>query len=199
MSDKFKIRITKLAADGSNWVTYRDHITWALDVKGLLKHLMNDTIMSDYATAGMIDGLTLGVWWKRDKAMVKQLVAGSVPDMVFSQIKAGLKAKEVWDRLRMLYEGRSKLILVDLQRKLQNMCCGPEDNIHAHFDKLADLKEQLASMGQKITDDNYTTILLGSLPELYEYTMNAITAAADISGKQIAPALVIQLIMDEYD
>ena len=199
MSDEFKIRITKLAADGSNWVTYRDRIMWALDVKGLLEHLTEDTITSYYSAAGTIDGLTPEARWKRDEAMVKQLVAGSVPDTVFSQIKAGLKAKEVWDQLRTLYEGRSKLILVDLRRKLQNTRCGPEDDVRAHFENLADLKEQLAAMGHTITDDEYATILLGSLPESYEYAMNAIMAAADISGKQITPALVIRLVMDEYD
>ena len=48
--------------------------------------------------------------------MVKQLVASLIPNMVFSQIKAGLKAKEVWEQLQALYEGQSKLILVDLQK-----------------------------------------------------------------------------------
>jgi pyruvate dehydrogenase complex dehydrogenase (E1) component len=114
MSDEFKIRVMKLAADGLNWVTYRDRIMWALDAKGLLEHLMSDAIMSDYSAASTVDGLTLEARWKKDEAMVKQLVASSVPDMVFSQIKAGLKAKEVWDQLRALYEGRTKLILVDL-------------------------------------------------------------------------------------
>ena len=199
MSDDFKIRIAKLAADGSNWVTYRDRIMWALDAKGLLDHLTNGSITSDYVAAGTIDGQAPEARWKRDEAMVKQLVAGSVPDTVFSQIKAGLGAKEVWEQLRLLYEGRSKLILVDLRRKMQNTCCGPEDDVRAHFNKLAELKEQLAAMGHKITDEEYATILLGSLPDSYDSAMNSITAAADISGKAITPALVIRLVTDEYD
>ncbi|KAF9520067.1 hypothetical protein BS47DRAFT_1287619, partial [Hydnum rufescens UP504] len=104
------IWVTKLVADGTNWVTYHDWIMWALNAKGLLEHLTSDTIIA----ASMVDGLTPEARWKKDEAMVKQLVASLVPDMVFSQIKAGLKAKEVWDQLRALYEGRSKLILVNL-------------------------------------------------------------------------------------
>jgi gag-polypeptide of LTR copia-type/Pol polyprotein, beta-barrel domain len=199
MSDEFKIQVMKLAADGSNWVTYCDQIMWALDVKGLLEHLMSDVIMSDYSAASTVDGLTLEARWKKDEAMVKQLVASSVPDTVFSQIKAGLKAKEVWDQLRALYEGQTKLILVDLWKRLQNTHCGVDDDVHAHFDKLLNLKEQLAAMGTTIMDEEYGNILLGSLPNSYNNTINSIMAAMELSGRSITPTLVIQLMTDEYD
>jgi hypothetical protein len=55
-----------------------DHIMWALDVKGLLEHLTSDMIMSDYSVAGTVDRLVPEAQWKRDEAMVKQLVASSV-------------------------------------------------------------------------------------------------------------------------
>jgi hypothetical protein len=57
MSDEFKIRVMKLAADGANWVTYRNWIMWALDAKGLLEHLMSDTITSEYSAVGTVNGL----------------------------------------------------------------------------------------------------------------------------------------------
>jgi gag-polypeptide of LTR copia-type len=199
MSDEFKIRITKLAADGTNWVTYRNWMMWALDTKGLLEHLTSDMITSDYSAAGTIDGLTPEVRWERDEAMVKQFVASSVPDRVFSQIKAGLTAKEFWDQLGALYEGRSKLILFKLRKRLQNTRCGADDDVRAHFDKLADLKEQLAAMGDTITDEEYGNILLESLPDSYDNTRIAITTAAELSGKTITPTLVIRVVTGQYD
>jgi gag-polypeptide of LTR copia-type len=66
-----------------------------------------------------------------------------------------------------------------------------DDDVHAHFDKLTDLKEQLAAMGATIMDKEYVNVLLGSLPEAYSNAMNSITAAVDISGKLITPSLVI--------
>jgi gag-polypeptide of LTR copia-type len=198
MSDEFKIRVTKLVADGANWVTYCDWIMWALDVKGLLEHLMSNTITSEYSVAGTVNGLVPEARWKRNEAMVKQLVASSVSDMVFTQIKAK-KAKEVWDQLQALYKGWSKLVLVDLCKQLQNICCGTDDDICAHFNKLTDLKEQLAAMGASIMDEEYVNILLRSLPEAYCSSMNSIMAAADISDKPITPSLVIQHITDKYN
>src|ERR1700742_747475 len=38
------IRIPKLHADGSNWMTYRDRLIWALDARGILSHIQSNAI-----------------------------------------------------------------------------------------------------------------------------------------------------------
>ena len=38
-SDKDILRVPKLLKDGSNWVTYRDRLIWALDACGVLDHI----------------------------------------------------------------------------------------------------------------------------------------------------------------
>jgi hypothetical protein len=118
MSDELKINITKLATDGSNWVTYRDRMLWAVDSRGLTEHLTNATITTTYTTAGNIGTQTPQMRWASDQANLKQLIAVSVPDTVFTTIKTGATAKDVWDELKKLYEGRTILITTDLGRRL---------------------------------------------------------------------------------
>ncbi|KAF8259908.1 hypothetical protein EI94DRAFT_1466009, partial [Lactarius quietus] len=96
MSEELKISITKLATDGSNWVTYRDRMLWAVDSCGLYEHLTNTTITTTYTTAGTIGTVTPQMRWNADQAVVKQLIAISVPDTVFNRIKTGTNAKDVW-------------------------------------------------------------------------------------------------------
>ena len=50
-----------------------------------------------------------------------------------------------------------------------------DDNIYEHFDKLANLWEQLAAMGKSIPDIEYASILMGLLPKTY-------TVMCEISG-----------------
>ncbi|KAJ8695386.1 hypothetical protein PTI98_007989 [Pleurotus ostreatus] len=38
VGDEF-LRVPKLDAAGNNWVIYRDRLMWAVDARGLLKHL----------------------------------------------------------------------------------------------------------------------------------------------------------------
>jgi gag-polypeptide of LTR copia-type len=66
-----------------------------------------------------------------------------------------------------------------------------DDNVCAHFDKLSDLKEQLAAMGTTIMDEESGNILLGSLPDSYDNMINSIMAATELSGTSITPTLVI--------
>jgi transposase InsO family protein len=199
MGDDTKLSITKLAGDGSNWVTYRDRMTWAIDSRGWQDHLLHDSITPAYQTAGVIGGLDPAVRWQLDEATVKQLIAASVPDTAFNQIKTQTNAKDVWSELRKLFEARTKVLLMELGRKIHSIRCEEDENICLHFDRLADLRQQLASMGKSITDEEYASILLGSLPDSYEGVINAIAAAADISGNDVTAATVTRLAQDEHN
>jgi len=58
MGDESKIVVKKLLSDSSNWVTYRDHMTWSLWSQGLLDHLNHTTITARYVAIGDIDNTT---------------------------------------------------------------------------------------------------------------------------------------------
>src|SRR6267142_2035479 len=91
------------------------------------------------------------------------------------------------------------MIVVDLGKKLQNIKCGDDNDIRIHFTKLDNLCEQLSAMGKILGDDEYASILLGSLPTSYKPTTSAINAATDLSGTDITPDIVTRLVTDEYD
>jgi len=109
--------IPKLQADGSNWVMYRDHLTLALETNGLDTHITNDAAPSEYVAAGTIGNLDAATRWKRGEAMTKHLIASTVPNSVFNQVKGGTSAKAVWEKLKSIYEERSRAIRVDPLRR----------------------------------------------------------------------------------
>ncbi|KAH7903099.1 hypothetical protein BJ138DRAFT_977420, partial [Hygrophoropsis aurantiaca] len=61
------------------------------------------------------------------------------------------------------------------------------------------MREDLAAMGQPPTDDDFTAIILGSLPSSYDPHISAITASAKVSGNMLTPDLLMGTITDEYD
>ena len=171
-------------------------MTWALDSKSLTTHITNASMPTNYAAGS---GVTASERWTQGEATVKQVIAASVPDSIFMRIKGGTGAKEVWDALKQLYEGRTKMIVVDLRRKIQSMKCGEDDNVRTHFDSIADLREQLAAMGTTIPDDEYASILLGSIPTSFEPSVSAMSTTIELTGVNLTPNMVIKLITDEYD
>ncbi|KIM65706.1 hypothetical protein SCLCIDRAFT_52183, partial [Scleroderma citrinum Foug A] len=60
--------------------------------------------------------------------------------------------------------------------KLQETRCTEKGDLRAHFDKLRSLREQLAALGQSIGDEDFTAIILGSLPTSYDPNIGAMTS-----------------------
>ena len=174
-------------------------MVWSLRSRGLSEHLTNTTITATYTAIGDVNNVTPQMRWTNDENIAMQVIAASIPNTVFTNIKSKTNTKDVWDALKALYEGRTTMVLVNLGQQLQSMRCADEDNVREHFDKLANMREQLAAMGKSIPDDEYASTLMGSLPPSYASMLQAITASAEISGTAVTPIIVIKLATDEYD
>ena len=187
----------KLATDGSNWVTYQSRMTWAFNLRGWSDHLTTSTVPAAYTTAGNINGQSPDQRWAIEEAITKHMIAASVPDRIFHQIKSKTSTMEVWATMKAMHQ--SKTITGRLQEILQSAKLQEAGNARAHFTGLLELREQLAAMGKSWDDNEFTSVLLDSLPPSYRIVINAINAATDITGVSATPDQVIQIVTDEYD
>ena len=199
MSEETKISVPKLAADGSNWVIYRDRMVWAMDSRDLADHLTNTTMPAAYRAAGTIGGVTAPSRWAAGERTVKHAIATLVHNSMFNKIKTSTCAKDAWDMLKALFEGRSQMIIMDLCRKIQSLKCREDENLRTHLNNVANLHKQLATMGTTIPDNEYASILLGSIPPSYETITSAMSSAAKLGNTALTPSIVTSLILDEYD
>jgi hypothetical protein len=115
-----------------------------------------------------------------------QIIMASIPNSVFMSIKGKANTQEVWDALKALYEGQTVMILVNLSQQLQNTCCREEDNVCKHFDKLTNLRKQLAAMGKSVPETKYASILMGLLLMSYATMLGSI-ACFSCRCNQISP------------
>jgi gag-polypeptide of LTR copia-type len=88
---------------------------------------------------------------------------------------------------------------MDMMSKLQELRCEEGGNICTHFDSLIDLRKQLTVMDRAITDQEFATILMQSVPPSYRCDISQINTAADISARNITPTTVMRIITNEYD
>ncbi len=139
---------------------YRDRIQWSFKMRGLGSHLINDSIPDEDLEASDISRLTPAQRWERGEISASSLLDATIPDEVFRTIKDADSVNEVWDQLKALFEGKSRTVLVDLGRKLQTTRCGEDEDVRAHFSKLANLHDKLAALGRSIGDDEYVAILI---------------------------------------
>ena len=198
LDDFFKV--PKLTSNGSNWITYKDRLRWALDARGILPHLEGTTTQPTQPQSGDATAFeTLAKEWRMGEATVKQYIASTVPDPIFNRIKTQGTANGVWTSLCLIFQGRSTMVAIDLRRRMQDTKCSENEDVRTHFEKIAEMFEQLGSMGITISDDDYLAILLGSLPVCYDSTISSMTTTTSLQQKTLTPDTIICVISDEYD
>src|SRR5271156_1175207 len=61
------------------------------------------------------------------------------------------------------------------------------------------MREDLASMGGSISDEDFTSIILGSIPLSYDTYIAATTATSTLLNQTLSPTNLIDAIRDEAD
>src|SRR5258708_15941173 len=193
-----RLHLPKLAAKGVNWIMYHDRIQWSLKMRGLGDHLTSKAVTKSYTNAGDIGRVSPAQRCVRDKITASGLLDATIPDEVFRDIKSSETVMDVWAQLKALFEGKSRSVMVDLGRKFQTTRCGEDDDVHAHFNKLTHLREKLSALGRAVSDDEYVTVLIESLPSCYDSHSDSLTSSCDVNNMDITPTAVICAATCEY-
>ena len=61
------------------------------------------------------------------------------------------------------------------------------------------MREELASLGTILSEQDFSAIILGSLPKSYDQFLSAVTATASVLKRDLDPEDLMQTIIDEYD
>lgn len=221
------MKVPKLEAGGVNWVIYKDRFLWSIDACGLLEHIDGSDrepirlVKPSYTSKIDVSGNDTGVmvqtpftadeekeikeWkvelkeWKQGEAVVKQQIATTISDSLFMKIRGKGTALEIWESLKGDFQNKSRMVSMDLRRRIQQERCAEKGDVRTHFSKLRTMSEDLAAMGHPLSDDEYYAIILGSLPPIYEPFISALNATASMMGTILAPDNLMQAFSDEFE
>ncbi len=192
------IVVPNLENDGSNWVTYRDRLTLALEGRNLECHLSSATMTASYNKSGQAN-VEEQTKWNMDNRTAKLMIMNTLPDIIFNKVKGKNSAKATWDAVKAIYEGRTSLILVNLCGKLQTSVCLEGGNLHTHFTKMEEYRQQLAALGSNISDKDFASILQNALPDSYHSVLSNIAAVSESQNKAPTPDIVTKFSFAEFD
>src|SRR5436190_2928050 len=212
LGDDF-LRIPKLTVDGKNWIVYKERLQLSLLARGLEGHLdgMTTRPVAPVGTTAADGTITppkpeeIEAYqkslreWTQNRAIAMQHIASTVPDTLYLRIRDKGTVKDAWDALKNEFERRSRMYTIDLRRRLQDERCDEQGDVRAHFETMRMLREDLASLGEAINDEDFATMLLGSLPKGYDTYLSALTATAGITGTILDSGMLIMSVTDEFD
>ena len=213
LGDDF-LRVPKLASDGKNWVVYKDRLILSVQARALGGHLDGTTakptepaITQAPADRALTDEEKQKITtyqddlkeWFQKEAIVSQQIASTIPDSLYLKIRGKPTVKEAWDLLRSDFEKRSRMFMVDLRRRLQDERCDDNANIRTHFDTMRTMREDLAALGDDLGDEDFSAMVIGSLPRSYDSYLSAVTAALSVLGTKLGPDALMLSVIDEFD
>src|ERR1700678_874201 len=99
----------------------------------------------------------------------------------------------------MNFQKKSRMISVDLRRRLQQEKCVEKGDVRAHFSNLRTMREDLASMGHPPSNDDMYAIASGSLPPSYDSYISAVSTTSSVLGTTISADALMTTITDEYN
>ena len=222
------LRVPKLPADGKGFVVWKERLELSVRARGLYGHLDGsvtkpkdkDTPTEPTGSTATTEGVTgptgsttttteeVSISEQRTKeinlylqeeAVVFQQIASTIPDTLYLKIKGKKTVKEAWDALKSDFEKRSHMITIDLRKRLQDTRCTETGNVRTHFDNMRTLREELAGLGTTISEQDFSAIILGSLPKSYDQFLSAVTATASVLKQELDPEDLMLAIVDEYD
>ena len=163
------------------------------------KPVTHKAIMILYFNGGQIGRFSLAQQWVRDEVTASGLLDVTIPNKLFQEIKNLDTMMEVWVKLKELFEGKLRSVMVDLGRKFQTTCCGEDNDVCSHFSKLTDLCDKWAALGRAVSNDECVAVLIGSLPPSYNSPIDSLTSSCDVNNTDITPTAIICTTMQEYE
>eukprot|EP00253_Pinus_taeda_P035675 PITA_35675 len=162
---------------------------WKLKVEDLLVD-KDQWIAVDLGTKPM--GVSDEEWKKLDRK-VKITTGLCVSSSVLLNVSGEATAKALWDKLGTLYQSKSLVNKLLLQKKLYNMRMKDGNSVTEHLSEFNIVVSQLASVDIKISDEDKCISLLCSLPNSWDSLVIAIGSnAATLHFDEIVSSLLTE-------
>ena len=91
------------------------------------------------------------------------------------------------------------MFMVDLRPRLQDERCDDNANICTHFDTVHTMCEELAALGDDLNDEDFSAMLLGSLPQSYNSYLSGVTTTLSVLGTKLTLDALMLSIIHEFD
>ena len=211
--DETLFHVPKLANDGSNWVVYKIRMKYAIASRGLTDYLegtitapghpiltsMDEQKWTDKDREAMSEYESAFDNWNLREYLVRAQIAGSIEDSMLMKISHCDTAAEMWKSLCNQFEEKTRMVQVDLRKRMMQKKASEEDDIPAHLDSIRLLYEQLSGMGAMVDEGDYSSIIILSLPESYQLLLTTLGNAAQQARNPMTPDDYIIHATQEYE
>ena len=137
--------------------------------------------------------------WSQCDYLVHTRIAGSIEESMLMKISHCDSAAEMWKSLCNLFEEKTKMVQVNLCKRMMLKKVSEEDDIPTHLDSIRLLYKQLSGMGARVDGSDYSSIIILSLPESYQLLLMTLGNTAQQAKNPMTPDDFITHAIQEYE
>ncbi len=180
MSDhNVSTRIELLNEDPTSWMPWKRRITAILHDNDLEDYVDGTTACpaaADPSNPTAAETKSITEWKKKDgKARSKIELALGNSQMI--HLAGATTAAQMWKQLCTVKEARGQLGIMSYRRRLARTMAEEGSDIPAHIAELRSIQEQLNTMNDLVSDQEFITVLITSLPESWDSITSSYLAA----------------------
>jgi len=206
LSDTLPSSIPKLDASGMNWAIFVVRFQDAIEAKGFWGHFTSTKLRptadipgaeavavavavpaeGDKVPPPILTAEELAVaqkQWDKDELSAKSLLTQKIPDSTLMRIHTKKTVCERWEAIITEYTEKGAYAQTDLCKEFLRSKCPNRSNVREFLDNLRVKRKELASVGVKISEDDYHSTIINSLPN----------SLANFASLQLAAASCLQI------
>ena len=161
LSDTLPSTVPKLDAEGENWAIFYVRFMDAVEAKGFWGHFDGSSPEPDSSDAQKAEKSQ----WEKDERLAKTLLTQRLPDSTVMEIHGKKTVKERWEAVVREYTVKGAYAQTEMRSKFLTSRCPEKGNAKEFLRGLRLKKEELAQVGVKISDEDYLSTILSSLPD----------------------------------
>jgi hypothetical protein len=165
LSDTLPSTVPKLDAEGDNWAIFLVRFMDAVEAKGFWGHFDGSSSMPVTTTVPTESEKAAKIQWEKDERSAKTLLTQRLPDSTVMEIHSKTSVKERWEAVVKEYTVKGAYAQTEMRAKFLTSRCPEKGNAKEFLRGLRLKKEELAQVGVKISDEDYLSTIISSLPD----------------------------------
>ncbi|KAL0954672.1 hypothetical protein HGRIS_014920 [Hohenbuehelia grisea] len=218
LADTLSASVPAIEASGANWAIFSLRFRDAVEAKGFWGHFDGSTPHPRVAsgtptTTGSADAgqdsssdadaqalATAIARWERDERAARSLLTQKLPDSALMLVRKLATVHERWQAITREFTRRGSFAQTQLRAEFLDVRCGPKEDVKLFLDDLRTKREELATLGVDISDADYLSTIITSLPFALSNFAASLLATYDElpEDRALSPDALILKISAEY-
>jgi transposase InsO family protein len=203
MTDPFSTSVPCLDPTGSNWAIFSMRFQEAMEANQKWSHFTGTPGRPAPADAkNVTDDETKAIAeWDQNEVVSRYLLSQRLPDSTAVRLKGLASAKERWDKVKAEFSVKSQYAEADMLTSFSEMRCPRGGDVRSFLGSMHVKREELAAVGVTMSDKEYRSAIIKSLPEeMSKFASGLLTAARILTPTtSIDPDILIDHISEEAD